>query len=334
MSSEKQIQNPYFEPSMQGTSSYLTEALEAIDTLKPFLSRKQLTSLQNDKLQLYKDKINEVQYLQAACELTICSYFAKHFPGKFKYEPQPSPPKDVECSYEDGGYLINVEVKCADFTKKHAVDKKDVFSMGALGRVPDFEKLMKDLEPIMNSGPLGKPLLVQPHMDNKLKDFLLSAQSKFSDTPSPTALNVLAVCCDSPSDMQKWFYYMYGNEGLFMQDSYVEQSQYNKVDVVLLTNLYHRHYDYPKKDQIKNHWDLAQSFNLVCFNPFQMLDKQGPIKHFANSVPNYSDALSKYEVPGDAPTDVRDALRISHFVLEKLQAAGHFHFPPAARESN
>lgn len=334
MNIPEEIRNPYFDPSKDGAHLYLAGALESIEILNPHLSTRKRDSLKNEKLQLFKGNINEVQYLQAACELTICAYFAKHFPSKFKYEPQPFPPKDIDCSYEDGGYLINIEVKCADFSKKNDIDQQDAFKMSALGRVPGFEKIIKDLEPVMTSGSLGKPLVVQPHMDNKLKDFLLSAHSKFSEAPSPTTLNVLAVCCDNPHDIQKWFYYMYGSQGLFRQDSYVQQSEYNRVDAVFLTSLYHRHHEYFNKDKIKNHWDLASSFNLVCSNPFRKLDKEKLFYHFAKTVPNYSTELSSYRVPGSAPDDVKDALRISSFIHEKLHSAGYFHFLPVNEASD
>ena len=328
MPTADQILNPALLASADGSHSYRDGALKAIEILKPFLSPKDLTKLETQKLQLHSDKIDETQYLQAACEVTICAYFADKFPSNFQYEPQPTPPKDVDCSYMDGEFLFNVEVKCADFSKKHEIQGQDAFQMGAFGRVPDYQEVFADLAPIMSSGADGKPLVLQQHKDNKLKDFLISAHGKFAAVPDEKALNVLAVCCDDPGDVQKWFGYMYAHEGLFTEQSFAERSQYERVDVVMLTNLFHRHHKHEMKDKLSNHWDLGSAFNLVFSNPKRQLDKGAAILHFLNAVPNYGMELFQYRAPGDIPPEVEAALRVRSFVMERLFSAGLYHFQP------
>ena len=104
-------------------------------------------------------------------------------------------------------------------------------------------------------------------MDNNLKDFLLSTQEKviLSDLDS---FNILVVSCDDASDMMNWRGYLYNSNGFFTNNSYVDHGKYDRVDFVLLTNLYNRHNRYYEHSTIDNHWDLAKSFNLLYFNSY------------------------------------------------------------------
>jgi len=69
------ILNPYLTSEPDGSNPYTAGMLAVYAKLKPFLTPKQLADL-GRKLQLEKPVLNEVQYLQAACELSICGYFA------------------------------------------------------------------------------------------------------------------------------------------------------------------------------------------------------------------------------------------------------------------
>src|SRR5690606_24620195 len=119
----------------------------------------------------------------------------------------------------------------------------------------------------------NKPLVKAQRMDNKLKDYLLSANEKFSDNSSEEELNILVVCCPDLLSMQDWFFYMFGVGGLFTNDSYHSPLDYNNVDSVILTNMYHRHYDYQHKGKLKDHWDWRQSCNLILPNPLRKKPK-------------------------------------------------------------
>lgn len=125
-----------------------------------------------------------------------------------------NPPKDVDCSFRVGGFKYNIEVKCADFSKKHAVDDGDGFKIGSLGRLDDYDDLVGDLEEMFSSD--GHVLSRQRHMDNNLKDFLIFAHEKFASATPDYELNILVVGCDDARDMQKWYSYLYGAKGLFI----------------------------------------------------------------------------------------------------------------------
>ncbi|MEC5407102.1 hypothetical protein VOM14_16270 [Paraburkholderia sp. MPAMCS5] len=318
------ILNPYLTSGPGVSNPYTVGMLAIHEKLKPFLTPKQLADLDR-KLQLQKPVLNEVQYLQAACELSICGYFAGKFPSTFKYEPVITAPKDVDCAFESRGFRFNVEVKCADYSKKNELDQTAGIQLGVFGRHPELMKVHEDLKKALSNDPAGRPVLLQPHMDNKLKDFLISAHGKFADSTHDDTLNVLAVCGDGPSDMQKWFGYLYGWQGLFTRDSYHPMKEYERVDVVLLTNLYHRHYKYREKDQLANHWDLGKAFTVSFSNPFRQRDKRHAIEQFTTTTPNQSWKLDSYRVKGDdVPPDVDAAIRLSSYIGEKLADSGMF----------
>lgn len=324
----RNILNPYFSGNDETTTEYKNGMMSAINDLSNHLNKREMEDLKKNKLQLFSDSHNEPQYLQAACELVICSYLAKKYKDSFKYELQVNPPKDVDCSFTDQGMQFNIEIKCADFSKSNLINEEDGYKIGFLGRNPDAESVVNDLASAFQSLPGEKRLIKQQHMDNKLKDYLQSAHRKFAQKPREDHLNVLAICCDTPMDIQKWFGYMYENQGLFTENSFADKNSYNLVDIVLITNLYHRHYLYKTKNKITDHWLLDQSFNLIFSNPYRTADKQLSIFRFCEIIPNYSFALNGYQVPGDAEDYVKNSIRIPHFVVDELQAKGVFHFQP------
>ena len=239
-----------------------------------------------------------------------------------------APPKDVDCGFVADGKTYSIEVKCPDYSVKNTIDDSNAFKIGAFGRLTNFEEVVKNLQEAFNpetnpSVEPNKPLIKQQHMDNKLKDYLLSAHSKFKDSTTPNELNVLAVCCSDWTDMQKWFYYMYGYQGLFTKESFHPVDEYKNVDVVLLTNLYHRHHIYWEKDKLEKHWDFSKSFNLVFSNPFRQLDKGDAIWGLVGKIPNHSKELDGFEV-----TNGLDEMRIPHYVVEELIGKGLYYFQP------
>ena len=309
-------------------STYLSQISDILDCLEPHLTQKQKKSLLKD-LQIEGSTFDEAKYLQSACETSIAAYLASVYSDTFVYEPKVNPPKDVDCGFELNGKTFNIEVKCPDFSKKNEIDNSNTFKIGSLGRLDDFDEVVSKLQdafdPAKNSSAdPDKPLVIQQHMDNKLKDYLVSAHGKFKDSAGPNELNVLAVSCTDWTDMQKWFSYMYAPQGLFTRESFHPTKEYKNVDVVVLTNLYHRHHDYPSKDKLENHWDFSKAFNLVFSNPMRREIKKEIIFDFTDAIPNHSKQLMNYKV-----TEGFNEMRISHYVCEELLNKGLFYFQPS-----
>ena len=320
--------NPYLSDTSNMGNKYKEGALNALRIMEKSLTRKELSNLVDKKLQTKTKKFNESQFIQSACELTICAYFASLFPENFKYEPKINPPKDIDCSFQSNGYDINVEIKCADFTSKKELDSQPkILKLGSMGRTPGFDEQFKKIEKLIGENS-DYSLVMQKHMDNRLKDYLLSAHEKFDNEAVDDTLNVLAVCCDDAADIQKWFGYMSFHEGLFTQNSFFDSSKFNNVDVVLLTNLHHRHSQYIQKNKIFDHWQFSDAFNLIFSNPFRKKNKRDEIFHLLEVIPNFSVELHRFQVKGNIPQKVKDAMRINHFVAEELQQKGRYFFQP------
>lgn len=310
------------------TKAYRMGLQSALAHLAPYWTATQRRAIETD-LQLSAHGFDEPKYLQAACETVITSTLGRMFPNTFVYEHKIKPPKDVDCSFEKDGFRFNFEIKCPDYSKQHAIDATPAFKIGAFGRMDDYSALVENLQSgAFNtqenpSDASNKPLIMQQHMDNKLKDFLLSAHSKFADDCSEQELNVLVVCCSDRMSMQEWYHYMYGSKGLLTRESYYPPDQYNNVDLIILTNVYHRHHDYKKKDKVSDHWDWEKAFNLIFSNLMRKKDKKDAILKLVDLVPNHSQDLKKFKV-----TQGLDEMRIAHFIAEELLAKGKYYFQP------
>lgn len=304
---------------------YLAGMIAAVSYVGRHTGRKKLKELVLNKLRVSDHAVTEQAYLQAAVELTVCAHFAQFFSDNFIYEEKINAPKDVDCSFESAGYKFNVEVKCADFSKKHEVDSGDGFKLGSLGRTDGFDQLFEELQELFGAG--GNKLEKQQHMDNKLKGFLLSATEKFSVGINESELNILVVGCDDAMDMQKWLSYMYGACGLFTEESYFDSATYDNVDLVVLTNLYHRHKDVLAKDQLHDHWILNEAFNILCENP-RSSKKFDVFNEFSKTIRHYTNELRAHVVEGDAPDFIKMGLAIPDFVGNKLNPSGLYYFQP------
>lgn len=320
------LTHPYLQGD--GSADYKAELWKAMGVLSNYWTSKQRHALEMD-LQLFGDQFDEAKYLQAACETAIASTLARMFPDSFAYEYQAKPPKDVDCSFKQNGFRFNFEIKCPDFSRKHSIDESGAFKIGVFGRFDDYFPLVEKLQnEVFNSNTnpnadSNRPLVKAQHMDNKLKDFLLSANGKFADDSSEEELNILVVCCPDLLSMQDWFFYMFGVGGLFTSDSYHSTLDYNNVDSVILTNMYHRHYDYQHKGKLNDHWDWRQSFNLIFPNPLRKKAKMAASWKVLELIPNYSIETRDFKLDHGF-----EELRIVYFVNEELFAKDKFLFQP------
>ena len=309
------------------TQAYAVGLNEALNDLAPHLSCNQKKELCLNKLALEGGVISEQQYIQSAVELTVCAHFARFYPDGFVYEEKVNPPKDVDCSVRIGEYKYNVEVKCADYTKKEAIDGEEGFKIGALGRMDDYAEMVENLQELFSAD--GHMLSAQRHMDNNMKAFLMSAHEKFSAGTPDTELNVLVVGCDDAMDMQKWYSYLYGAQGLFTQESYADRAAYSKVDMVLLTNLYHRHKDPASKDKLKGHWRLSEAFCFLCANPYSTKPHETAYE-FSKTIRHQNNEWNEYMSGDDEPDFILKGIGFPAFVGSQLQAKGIYYFQPYA----
>ena len=155
-------------------------------------------------------------------------------------------------------------------------------------------------------------------MDNNLKDFLESANSKFNPDCDENEVNVLLVGCNDPRDIQNWVQYLYASSGFFTSESYVNHSNYCNVDFIALTNLYFKHKNFHSK-RITGSWDLSEVFTLCMGNPYRKKSKHDAMLNFHSEIGSCNSEIEKYKVPGEAPDFIKEVVKIPHFIHDFLE---------------
>jgi hypothetical protein len=240
---------------------YWSDFLKLIEDYENELNEKEYQSFL-DKSQL-DQKIDMTQYLQFASEITVVDYVLRHY-CKFVNEPQYNSKKNPECSFEYEGRTINIEVKCPNLTKRIEQEKSGKISLFAAERFPDkmtYDKSVNFIESNINDGHSVQKI---DRLDNKLKDYLLSAHEKFPKS-SISNFNVLVIAVDIIQDMDEWYSYLFGDNGVFSNKTYVEED-YSNVDAVMITNVQHGHMG-DEIDTTINCWQLENYVSLLFLDP-------------------------------------------------------------------
>ncbi|OBT29239.1 hypothetical protein [Vibrio cyclitrophicus] len=321
----RQVSNNY--------DSYIDELNSIINNLTSVMSNNQIDVLLDKKLQLSANTFNEAQFIQTVCELASMNEFIANDAINFSYEKKVTPPKDVDFSIESEGRTFNVEVKCPSFTNKAG---KDHITLSSMDRTPDKKdtiEIINDLKSRLKSS--KKDIHVQKSMDNNLKDFLLSTQHKVINA-SDNDINILIVACDSAVDMQVWRGYLFGASGLFTDGGFIPHSEFDRVDYVLLTNLYNRHHKFFEPSILSARWELSKSFCLLYPNKYskrnkKVIDGQADFKFVSSIFDNFSQKFEEYlknesDMPNsDESFEMKKFLGVAWF-SDKYRDKGIYHF--------
>ena len=208
-------------------------------------------------------KISMAQYLQFSSEVTIVDYIIRNYSG-FKNEPKYNDKKNPECSFEYEGRTINIEVKCPDFFKRIEQENSEGIKLFAADRFSDKNNYIQSMEFIESNIREGQRIQNIDRLDNKQKDYLISAHQKFPVSNSSN-FNVLVIAVDIIQDMDEWYSYLFGKDGAFTDRTYITED-YSNVDAVLITNVQHGH----MADDINlniNCWQLEEYVSLLFLNP-------------------------------------------------------------------
>lgn len=296
-----------------------------LSKLFPFLTEKEREDLIHTKLMLEQETCNQSAYAQAACELTVCSWFAHVATScgeRFEYEHMLAPPKDVDCAVWHQGQQFNIEVKCADYARHQNIVTESDFVIHGLGRMDGYEDAVTQLQNFFGTSATPAILGAAHHMDCKLKDYLVSAQGKFGDDVDANSLNVLVVCVDDQMDMTKWIAYLNGPRGLFTNHSFESQENYKNVDLVVFSNLYHRLANPETKDKITAHWDLSQAFSFAVANP-QSTKRDDLYSMFAHLIPLENNDFFQFLEQLKIEEGIKSAIGLCHYVGDQIARGVH-----------
>lgn len=257
---DSKVTHPLAISASKGTR-YWNDFCKVSEDYKRVLNESEYNHFIN-KFQLDKE-ISHAQYLQFASEVTVVDYIIRNYCG-FKNEPKYNNNSNPECSFEYEGRTVNVEVKCPDLSRRMEQENKNGLKLFSVERLPD-KNILHDTKKAIEThtnGDLSVEIL--DRLDNKLKDFLVSAQKKFPVSDSSN-FNILVIAVDIIPDMDEWYYYLFGNTGAFANNSYIVDD-YSNVDAVLLTNVQHGHMA-DDVDLSINCWYLENYISLLFLNP-------------------------------------------------------------------
>lgn len=285
----RQVSNNY--------DSYMEGLCGILDKLRNKINPNQLDELIDKKLQAELQNFNEAQYIQAACELSVMNDFIDQQDIEFLYENKVSPPKDVDFSIKKNNVQYNIEVKCP--TYKHKVkESDDEVQLTFVNRTSTLEErneIVEDISAKLN--PHDKVIIEGKTLDNTLKDFLESTQDKVIES-TLNDVNILVVCCNDSIDMHTWREYLFGFSGFFTENTFIDHDKFDRVDYVLLTNIYNRHYKFFDESLIRNHWYLSSSFNLLYPNKYSIRNQsvvgEEDLKVVNDIFPNHNISFEKY----------------------------------------
>jgi hypothetical protein len=280
-------------------------------------SLKEIESILQEKFFIPDDsRFNLDTYLQNAAELSVQNHLKRSMGvNRFERDKQVNPPKDVDAHYEVGSTRVSLEVKCA-------VEQKipyESFVLKNVGRVPNHLKTFTDLKDAIESPSSNNRLELAKNKDNTMKDFLMSANEKFSSNSSFDDLNVLFVACGYIGNVQEWRHYLCGGEGLFTGESFHPSNAYQSVDVVLLSNLKYLH----SEARQFHDWTLENAFLLPCVNPHgrrslvsESVNKElGVFNHHLKRFAKYTPE----PIRSDTPDYLMEQMKLGHYVVKCLE---------------
>lgn len=275
------------------------------------------------KLQL-TDNFNQFTYYQGISEMMLWMFcLEKNL--KFSLEKKLSSEnnRDVDVQIVEKSYTFNIEVKCPEFELS---DKSILNIQNAFRTIPkeqadvavnEFKNFLTDR--LDNKKTPYNGIEISKINDNKLVDYLKSGQEKFSDNGDST-LNILMVAVRS-TDLQTYWQYLYNAySGLFTSNSFCNNDEYSKVDIVLLTNIIEGH-ENPSEEY--NSWEIKNYCNLICLNPFNIKDGELSEKYksfldmFPNSKVQFEEYYKKFkEAIKNKPVPDLELLLFPHYMYD------------------
>jgi hypothetical protein len=275
---------------------------------------------------------SEKVFGEHAAELSVANHVALKGPAEFETDRRMNPStnkRDVDVFYRIGATKVALEVKCPDEKAKPSGQPTLDFA----GRHPDPKGILGDLRSVFagaaNLPDNLKDLQLAQHNDNKLKDYLVLSHGKFSESSDLDQLNVLLLACGD--ELQPWIHYLYEREGLFTPQSYWPVEQFERTQVVLLSNLRYFH----STAAAHHDWTLRNVFLLPFFNPRAARVPMSETRAEGLSVFDHHGRAYTAFAPSSAdprvPDDAMRATKLNHYVHGALSDEDFARFFPATK---
>ncbi|PKL29098.1 MAG: hypothetical protein CVV46_02870 [Spirochaetae bacterium HGW-Spirochaetae-2] len=281
--------------AFENKTEYYSDFLKTITVLQKYLTTAQMNSLLRQKLQLGKQSFNENSYYEAATEVSVIAKFASIPFSTFLYETPTivGTKKNPECTIVSEGVTINVEAKCPNLDNLIPFSNSEkTLVFDTYGRHPDYEELYLDLKRAIEEQNSNVSVLKEKHKDNTLKDFLESAHSKFPEAIDDNTINILVVSLDNYFTFNKWFSYLFGYQGLFLELPFADPANYSRVDAIIFSNLQYRHRN--NTSIMNSAWDFDDAFTLFFSNGHRQRLKDAAFNFTLQHIKNYTEEMKQY----------------------------------------
>jgi hypothetical protein len=231
-----------------------------------FLGKLSETSLSQDQ---YFQRVSEVMF---SINLINCGFEVEN-DAKISTNGT-----DIDIKANRNSTVFNIEIKTPDQTIQ---DDDTLYGHKGLFRysndknaslnliIDDYEHIKKEF---LNAGAKVSDAKLN---DNKLKDYLVSAQNKFN-YPSTNEVNVLIICVSTQNLNYFLNYISNPYTGLFSNTPYIDKVLYDKVDFIVLSN------------SIEGHLDDKFNFNVWDTNNYIHLFIPNRHSYLANSIDSNS----------------------------------------------
>jgi len=314
---------------------YIEDLYGVLSLASKKLSQSKFEQLVQKKLQMMTSEFDEAQYIQNACELSAMADYLSSTKYSFEYEKRITEKKDVDFSLAMEDRVFNVEVKCSSYNGRTVTPTDGQIQVQFLDRAPTNELRNEILENISQRlGEQDLSINEEKNLDNVLGDFLVSTQAKVKSAPLSDS-NILLICCNDELDVQQWRNYLLGHGGFFTDNSRRHPDDYNRVDFVLLTNLYNKHVRAYEGEVFGNSWSLTNAFCLLYPNKFSLrnmsvvdcIEEFSKVSEvFPNHTMDFESYFANKEVPeGENLLIKRMCLAVSFF-SDNLKKSGRIYF--------
>lgn len=260
---EEFIQNqneqfPLTEAFKNGNRFY-SDFIEMIKMFEDNLSDKEQDNIYNKIENHYS--INDIEkYFQCNCELIVLYYILRNYNSEFKYEPMYNGHFNPECSFTHNNITINIEVKTPDYAYRNEQENKGKILLSLPDRSVPLTPTEKGEKSVIDKfNESNHNVEIIKSMDNKLKDYLEHSQKKFPN--GDNYFNILAIALETPENLDEWYTYILGNNGVFTDSSYVN-SNYDNVDAILLGTPIAKLKTWKNNPNV-NVWYLEEAYNLI-----------------------------------------------------------------------
>ncbi|EOO12785.1 hypothetical protein [Bacillus cereus] len=227
------------------------------------------------------NKFDKNTYLQTISEIVFLKYaIEQNYIYKLNQVMNVNKNTDIDLQIIENDITFNFEIKCPKISNGVKSDKLDIEFLERFTSKENLENLKEEfkedifLKVIEDSSNVYNGLNYKKLEDNKLKDYLISAQDKFVES-NDSSINILVISLNFDK-FQSYSNYLFNEwTGFFsinpINGYILNPIEFDKVDTVLFTNLIDNHLNVKEN---KKAWNLNESINMFYVNPHS--------KRFAN----------------------------------------------------